>query len=37
LLVLAAPAMTPLGQLTRGIEKCRNRAFAWLKDKAGVP
>lgn len=37
LLVLAAPAMTPLGQLTRGIEKCRNRAFAWLRDKAGVP
>lgn len=37
LLVLAAPAMTPLGQLTRGIDKCRNRAFAWLKDKAGVP
>jgi predicted regulator of Ras-like GTPase activity (Roadblock/LC7/MglB family) len=36
LLVLAAPAMTPLGQLTRGIDKCRNRAFAWLKAKAGI-
>lgn len=37
LLVLAAPSMTPLGQLTRGIEKCRNRAHAWLKSKAATP
>lgn len=37
LLVLAAPALTPLGQLTRGIDKCRNRAFAWLKDRTGAP
>ena len=37
LLVLAAPAATPLGQLTRGIEKCRNRAHAWLRDKGARP
>lgn len=33
-LLLASPPVTPLGQLTRLLDKCRARATAWLQDKA---
>lgn len=33
-LVLAAPPATPLGQITRHLDKCAARASAWLQDKA---
>lgn len=36
LLVLAGPPQTPLGLLKRLLDKCINRASAWLQDKAGA-
>ena len=36
LLVLAGPPQTPLGLLKRLLDKCINRASAWLQEKAGA-
>lgn len=35
-LLLASPPATPLGQLTRLLDKCRARATAWLQDKVSA-
>ena len=34
LMLLAGPPATPLGQLTRMLDKCLTRASVWLQDKA---
>jgi tetratricopeptide (TPR) repeat protein len=36
LLLLAGPPQTPLGQLTRMLDKCITRAAIWLRAKAGA-